>query len=806
MSGAVPPAGSRRILRVGPIELDETHQELTVGGQRRPIEAKPLAVLQALLLHAGTRLGKRDLIEIVWGNADHISEASLTTAISKLRAALGEAGRDLIDVVPGSGYRIAAKVEVSANRGPELALALRTGDPVPGRPQWRLHALLGNPALNDVWLAVHEKTQEWRVFKFADSDARLDTLRREAAISRVLHAALGPREDLIRVLEWNFTDRPCFMESPYGGLSLPGWAAAQGGLAATTLPDRLEMVARIARTLAAAHAAGVLHGDIKPANILVETLPDAPPRLRLADFGAGGLNDPARRAGMSITLDGLADGASGRTSGTLRYMAPEVLAGGPPTTAADLYALGVLLFQLAVADLDRPLTLGWEADIDDPFLTEDLLGRGNPANSGTADETLMGAAEAAEASIDRRLAGDPMVAGAIYLALARAFDSRSTYAAARSAYQRAIAAFDAAGREGLADAVIARLNLASMEMTSGAPGALATARRLLARTAPQIARLGPRRREAEVWLDEARATQQMFGGDVRAAQADYASAADLAQSMPTVLDPGTRLALRQREAFTYIRLGDFAAAERLFTQLLRERLALNGPRHPDTLDTELHLAQIQIAQGRAADALPGLDRIYPDFVAVFGPTHLRTLLLLATRGQALQQLGRYDDALRDQTTVYQTASAMLGRNSYVAVGGLADAAVTRCRAGQAADGAAMARAALSASSPTFGTRAALTQVIQADLAFCLIQLGQDAAALPLLDGIDTNSVAALTMDPQYDAETSLMRAAALLGLGRAPQAAPILARIGPVLARPGADPYLQRWAARLARDGTSRSR
>jgi non-specific serine/threonine protein kinase len=104
-------------------------------------------------------------------------------------------------------------------------------------------------------------------------------------------------------------------------------------------------------------------------------------------------------------------------------------------------ALSTLFGIRALHDRDEARERAALAQAVNNFLTEDLLGRGNPAQSGKADETLMGAAEAAEAGIDRRLADEPMEAGAIYLSLARAFDSRTAEDAARHAYDQAIAAF-----------------------------------------------------------------------------------------------------------------------------------------------------------------------------------------------------------------------------------------------------------------------------------------------------------------------------------------------------------------------------
>lgn len=113
---ADPSAGRRSVYRVGSVQFNEARQELLVNGMRRPIEAKPLALLLALLVRAGAVVTKRELIAAAWGNADHISEASLTTAMFKLRSALGPDARDLVDAVHGSGYRIAAPVEVAAAR------------------------------------------------------------------------------------------------------------------------------------------------------------------------------------------------------------------------------------------------------------------------------------------------------------------------------------------------------------------------------------------------------------------------------------------------------------------------------------------------------------------------------------------------------------------------------------------------------------------------------------------------------------------------------------------------------------------
>jgi hypothetical protein len=88
----------------------------------------------------------------------------------------------------------------------------------------------------------------------------------------------------------------------------------------------------VADALAAAHAVGVLHRDVKPANVLVQAHADGGVSVKLADFGVAALRDES-----SLTLRGLVVGSPS-------YMAPEQASGEPVGPEADLWALGALLY------------------------------------------------------------------------------------------------------------------------------------------------------------------------------------------------------------------------------------------------------------------------------------------------------------------------------------------------------------------------------------------------------------------------------------------------------------------------------
>ena len=96
-----------------------------------------------------------------------------------------------------------------------------------------------------------------------------------------------------------------------------------------------ELVFTITAALEYIHSRHVAHGDLKPANIL---LPDSgdPDGLRLMDFGISALSSPS-----AVETE-----AAGGLSGTIEYMAPEIIRGDPPCVSADLYALGCVLYEI----------------------------------------------------------------------------------------------------------------------------------------------------------------------------------------------------------------------------------------------------------------------------------------------------------------------------------------------------------------------------------------------------------------------------------------------------------------------------
>lgn len=361
---------------------------ISVGGAMPEIERRPLLLLALLLRHAGEVVTKGEIFEALWPDRI-VTDASLTKCMARLRQAIADEEQSFIKTVHGFGYRFAAPVRVEeapqSVRPLAATVELKPGDPVPFRPNWKLIERLGTGGFGDAWLGEQPKTHEKRVFKFGNDGIRLAALRREIALVRLLQDGLGPRDDFTRVLDWNLEEPPYFIETQWSSEgNLERWMERMGGPLAVALPTRLDIVVQIADALAAAHSMAVLHKDLKPSNILVHLDSAGKPRIRLSDFGSGRALDPGKWRALGIsgfTTEPMLAKAE-TSSGTPVYRAPELLAGGTPTVQADIYSLGVILYQIVIGDLRRTLAPGWERDVPDELLREDIAitAAGDPAH------------------------------------------------------------------------------------------------------------------------------------------------------------------------------------------------------------------------------------------------------------------------------------------------------------------------------------------------------------------------------------------------------------------------------------------
>lgn len=120
---------------------------------------------------------------------------------------------------------------------------------------------------------------------------------------------------------------------------VPGRPLAAGAAQGQLPPDRAaDLVRQVALGMAAAHSAGIVHGDLKPENLLLAN--DG--TVKITDFGLARREVKTTPTTATLTWAGAAEGLSGTPS----YMAPELIDGQPASQASDVFALGLVLYEL----------------------------------------------------------------------------------------------------------------------------------------------------------------------------------------------------------------------------------------------------------------------------------------------------------------------------------------------------------------------------------------------------------------------------------------------------------------------------
>jgi hypothetical protein len=112
--------------------------------------------------------------------------------------------------------------------------------------------------------------------------------------------------------------------------------------------DTLDAALQLTEAITAAHDNGIIHRDLKPENIMVTTDSSGGRRMKILDFGlAKQLQQPCHIEAAAPTQTMLAQTAPGFRLGTIAYMAPEQLDGGRTDARTDIYALGLVLYEMA---------------------------------------------------------------------------------------------------------------------------------------------------------------------------------------------------------------------------------------------------------------------------------------------------------------------------------------------------------------------------------------------------------------------------------------------------------------------------
>ncbi|WP_330228772.1 serine/threonine protein kinase [Nocardia sp. NBC_00508] len=205
---------------------------------------------------------------------------------------------------------------------------LRTGEVFAG---YTIERLLGRGGMGSVYLARHPRLPRLTAMKllnaelFHDTEIRARFQREADLVARLDHP------NIVTVFDRGVEDEQLWISMQY----IEGTDAA--AVDAWTLPPHraVQIIAETAKALDFAHSRGVLHRDVKPANILLERAEGGQERVYLTDFGIARFRDDTGRLTQT-----------GSFTATLAYAAPEQLSGALLDHRADQYSLACTLFRL----------------------------------------------------------------------------------------------------------------------------------------------------------------------------------------------------------------------------------------------------------------------------------------------------------------------------------------------------------------------------------------------------------------------------------------------------------------------------
>jgi len=347
----------------GEFELDVRAYELRRNGQLLKLERIPTEVLLLLIEGRGELVSRDQIAERVWGKDVFLdTDNSINAAIRKIRQVLGDDPEHprFVQTLTGRGYRFIAPVEeatpATASPTTSSSQALDAQDLIGKKvSHYRVLQILGGGGMGVVYQAEDLKLGRRVAIKFLSSErsTNLKAFERFEREARAASALDHPNICSIYQLG-EYQAQPFIVMQLLEGQTLREWIeSAASKPAAERLREMLSLAIEIATGLEAAHQKGIIHSDIKPANIFVTNKGHA----KILDFGiarhletddlSGVLT--AETAGSNatpVTVDPLAT-RTGNSVGTPFYLSPEQILGQKLDVRSDLFSFGLVLYEMA---------------------------------------------------------------------------------------------------------------------------------------------------------------------------------------------------------------------------------------------------------------------------------------------------------------------------------------------------------------------------------------------------------------------------------------------------------------------------
>jgi len=210
------------------------------------------------------------------------------------------------------------------------------GDVIDGR--FRVEKVLGEGGMGVVVQATHLQLHQPVAVKLLHAEAARDERKRARFLREAQVSARLRSEHVVRLMDFGLSEHgaPIIVMEYLEGTDLAA-VLAKGPLPVDTT---VEYLLQAVEGIAEAHAHGLVHRDLKPANLFVSRATDGTPLVKVLDFGVSKLAVGFMEDGLdgSLTIDKAVVGSPA-------YMAPEQIIGEPVDARADVWSMGVILFE-----------------------------------------------------------------------------------------------------------------------------------------------------------------------------------------------------------------------------------------------------------------------------------------------------------------------------------------------------------------------------------------------------------------------------------------------------------------------------
>jgi serine/threonine protein kinase len=239
--------------------------------------------------------------------------------------------------------------------------------------EYILENKVGGGAFGEVWRARHHVwADQYVAIKIPTDPAYVRNLQREGA---AIHGLMHP--NIVRAMGFDpYADPPYLTMELVPGTSLRPLVKDRK----LTPDDAIAVLKQVLSGLKYAHERGLIHRDLKPENILVHEKAltngfGSEGVIKIADFGLGKAATSAAAMGSIAYSQSISDDAGREIAGTLDYMAPEQRAGTNPDARADLYACGVILYEMLTGEKPAGTDVPSDLNKNSPKLLDEVFRR-----------------------------------------------------------------------------------------------------------------------------------------------------------------------------------------------------------------------------------------------------------------------------------------------------------------------------------------------------------------------------------------------------------------------------------------------